>query len=138
MHRRENGREYKVFIGGGVEEGESVEAAVVREAYEETSLRVKLLRRVYCCHLDDGTRHDFYLCEAPEGEPKLAAESPELLEDNAAVNFYEPGWVELSELPKMRLYPLEVRDWVIEDAPKGWAGVSREEFFERAKLRQEI
>ena len=42
MHRINNGKEYHVFPGGGVENGETVEQAVLREVQEETSLEVKI------------------------------------------------------------------------------------------------
>ena len=43
MHRINKDRgEYWTFIGGGVEEGESVEDAVIRELYEEASLKASI------------------------------------------------------------------------------------------------
>lgn len=40
IHRFKDGREYYVFPGGGVEEGESVHEALVREVMEELTLTV--------------------------------------------------------------------------------------------------
>ncbi len=138
MYRKRNGKEYWVFIGGGVEDGESVEAAAIREAREETGLDVKPQRLVYRCHYDDGSRQDFYLCEVGQGEPCLLGDSPEAKEDDPETNVHVPCWTKLSELPKLLFFPLEVRDWVIEDAPRGWEGVFREESFRVAELRREI
>jgi len=42
MRRRRNGRLYHVFIGGGIEPGESLVQAAHREAKEETSLDIVL------------------------------------------------------------------------------------------------
>jgi 8-oxo-dGTP diphosphatase len=39
MHRKKEGREYWVFPGGSVEEGETPEEAVIREIMEELSLK---------------------------------------------------------------------------------------------------
>ena len=40
MHRKKNGEEYWVFPGGGVEDTEKAEQAIIREVTEETNLTV--------------------------------------------------------------------------------------------------
>ncbi len=50
IHRFFNGKEYYVFPGGGVESGETPEEAAIREMKEETSLDVKLDRKLWEVH----------------------------------------------------------------------------------------
>jgi len=46
-----------------------------------------------------------------------------LRESNA--NFYDPIWYEIKGLSQLLLYPLEIRDWFIEDAKTNFGNVSK-------------
>jgi len=46
IHRQKEGCEYYVLPGGSIEEGETPEAACIREAKEETSLQVEIQSQV--------------------------------------------------------------------------------------------
>lgn len=98
MHRINNGKEYHVFPGGGVENGETIEQAVLREVQEETSLVVKIEKLLYHHIYDDNTEQFFYLCRYVSGDPKLgdANEAQEMKNGNA--NFYNPVWYEINGL----------------------------------------
>lgn len=138
MHRINNGKEYNVFPGGGVENGETVEQAVLREVQEETSLEVKIEKMLYHHIYDDGTEHFFYLCRYVSGDPKLGDgnEARNMKESNT--NFYNPIWCDIKELPQLLLYPLEVRDWFIEDVKTNFENVPREAILKVSKLRQSL
>ena len=41
------GEEFYLFPGGGVEPGETIEECVIRETYEETGIKTKILRLIY-------------------------------------------------------------------------------------------
>jgi len=71
IHRISHGKEYHVFPGGGVENGETIEQAVLREVQEEASLEVKIEKLLYHHIYDDNTEQFFYLCRCVSGEPKL-------------------------------------------------------------------
>ncbi len=138
MHRINNGKEYYVFPGGGVEEGETVEQAVLRETKEETSLEVKIEKLLYHHIYDNNTEQFFYLCQYISGEPKLgdANESQEM--KNGGTNFYNPVWYEIEKLPQLLLYPLEIRDWLIEDIKTIFENTPREVVLRVSELRQEL
>ena len=138
MHRINNGKEYHVFPGGGVENGETVEQAVLREVREETSLEAKIEKLLYHHIYDDSTEQFFYLCRYVSGEPKLGDgnEARAMKESNA--NFYNPVWYEIKGLPSLLLYPLEIRDWLIEDAETNFENVPREATIKVLELRQSL
>jgi 8-oxo-dGTP pyrophosphatase MutT (NUDIX family) len=112
MFRRKEGREYYTFPGGGVEDGESVEQAVIRELGEETTVVAEAERLLYHHIIDDGSEQYFYLCRYVSGEPSIHPGSPEA-ERMKAGNYYDPRWVPLVDLPGMLVYPLEVRDRLV-------------------------
>lgn len=53
-------------------------------------------------------------------------------------DFYEPLWYSLTELPGTLLYPLEIRDWLIEDVKNGFSSTTREATFKIVELRQAL
>ena len=138
MHRINNGKEYHVFPGGGVENGETIEQAVLREVQEEISLEVKIEKLLYHHILDDSTEQFFYFCRYVSGEPKLSDgnEARDMAESNA--NFYNPIWYEIKGLPQLLLYPLEIRDWLIEDVKTNFENVPREARMKVSELRQSL
>ncbi len=138
MHRINNEKEYHVFPGGGVESGETIKQAVLREVQEETSLEVKIEKLLYHHIYDDNTEHFFYLCRYVSGEPKLGDgnEARDMKESNA--NFYNPVWYEIKELSQLLLYPLEIRDWFTEDIKTNFKNMPRETTLKVSKLRQSL
>ncbi len=138
MHRISSGKECHVFPGGGVERGETIEQAVLREVQEETSLEVKIEKMLYHHILDDNTEQFFYLCHYVSGEPKLGDgnEAREMVETH--INFYNPIWYEIKDLSLLLLYPLEIRDWLIEDIKTDFENVPREAKIKVSELRQTL
>lgn len=99
MHRNKFGTEYETLPGGGVEVGETPEAAVIRELAEETSIKVNSHRLVFTEEAGDpfGTQL-IYLCDYVSGEPKLAPDSEEAQINKLGQNLYEPKWVPVESL----------------------------------------
>ena len=109
IHRK-NEKEYFVFPGGGVEEGETPECAVIREVMEETSIEVRLVRLLESKLYDDGSENISYLCEYISGEPRLADDSPERREMKVGVQYYDPVWIKISDIRDMvNVYPESTR-----------------------------
>jgi mutator protein MutT len=138
IHRINNGKEYFVLPGGGVENGETVEQAVLREVQEETALEVKIEKMLYHHTYDDNTEHFFYLCRYVSGEPKLGDGNEARDMKKSSTNFYNPIWYEVKGLPQLLLYPFEIRDLFIEDAKVNFENEPREVKLKVSELRQSL
>lgn len=112
-------QEYYVIPGGGVENNEKIEDAVIREMKEETNLDVKLGELFY--ELEDldqqgaNIKYCAYLCEYTGGEPKLREDSEEAKEMKDGINFFNPVWVDLSEIKNIALFPSPLKDKLIQN-----------------------
>lgn len=137
IHRK-NEKEYFVFPGGGVEEGETVEQAVIRELQEETTIDVKINKLLYHHIYDDGSEQFFYLCDYMKGEPKLSEDSEENKKMSEGNEFYNPLWVKIEELKNMLIYPLEIRDLLIEDFRNNFNSPVNELHIKVSDLRETI
>lgn len=106
FHRFREGREYWVVPGGGVEKGETMEAALRRELLEETGLRLISYQHVFdvTYSLPDGGKiSPFFICQT-HGEPRLG-EGPEK-QSSSESNQYILTWVPVNDLDKLTsLYP---------------------------------
>ncbi|MBN2420845.1 NUDIX domain-containing protein [Candidatus Woesearchaeota archaeon] len=113
IHRFFKNREYYVFPGGGVEEGETTEEATIREMKEETSLDVKLDKKLWEIHNEfDGRTCTYYLITEFEGESALSGPEAEI---NSKENSFKLEWHKLDKIHKLNLVPEEVKKKVIED-----------------------
>ncbi|MFA5358557.1 MAG: NUDIX domain-containing protein [Patescibacteria group bacterium] len=137
MFRRKNGKEYFTFPGGGVEDGESVEQATIREIKEETTLDIKIEKLLYHHIYDNKQEQFFYLCSYLSGDPRLSSDSIEAqrLSDD---NFYQPQWHKITDLPQMLVYPLEIRDWLVEDIKNGFTNTPKEAKIKISDIRRNL
>ncbi len=137
LFRRKDGKEYFTFPGGGVESGENIEDAAIRELKEETSIEAKIKKLLYHHIYDDDTEHYFYLCDYMSGIPKLGDNSEEKIR-NLSGNFYEPRFVNIDNLKNLLLYPLEIRDWLIEDLKNDFKNCPKVASLKVSELRENI
>jgi 8-oxo-dGTP diphosphatase len=121
MHRNKFGTEYDTLPGGGVEIGESPEAAVIRELAEETSIVVSNQQLVFIEEAGDpfGTQL-IYLCDYVSGEPKLADDSEEAHINKLGQNLYEPKWVPLASLPGLPFLSEKLKTTILTAVEKGF------------------
>ena len=103
LHRIRKGNElleYYAIPGGGVEENETMEEAVVRELKEETSIDVKINSYLGMEAYDMGVCY-YYVTEYKAGEIQLGGEEKA---QNNPDNFYEIELVPTSNLDKIKIY----------------------------------
>ncbi len=99
-----------VLPGGGIEIGESPEEAVIRELYEETGLRVKILRKVgeYFPRNQLASTSHVFECEPLTEELTLSDESADIgfYPVNRLPNFFFPIHQDLREESQLIQKPI--------------------------------
>jgi hypothetical protein len=67
----------------------------------------------------------------------MKKDAPEVAEAKKG-DFYIPMWLKLADLPKTLLYPLEIRDWLINDLQNGFPKEPRIAKLKISELRQTL
>lgn len=106
IHRVRARRDYYVFPGGQIEEGESPEEACIREVLEETGLHTAWLLPAFEHPLPTRNAHYFFVQVQPG---TLALGGPEV-EKQAMDNRYLLEWVPLAQVGGINLQPPAVRN----------------------------
>ena len=122
IERHRAGRHYFTFPGGGVDEGESAEQAVIREMEEETGLRVAVKQKVaQVCFR--GSTQEHFLVERISGEfgTGTGEEYTDARPDDPESGVYIPIWMSLSDLPNHEnIYPVDIVRLVLLSMKEGW------------------
>lgn len=117
IDRQRNGRSYYVVPGGGVEAGESLAQAAIREAEEELSLAVELGPLLYTRLWDNGRFQQMeyaFLVTGYDGQPVL--DDPEITAKQSPDNIYSLCWLPLAELDGQPTYPSPLKaEWFRQD-----------------------
>lgn len=113
IHRLRDGLDYYVFPGGGVNSGERILDAVVREGKEELGVTLNPIKLLYELDSNKDVQY-FFLCTIKEGVIGTG-DGPEFSSENAAKGSYTPEVVSLKELTKYAIMPPAIRDQLSSD-----------------------
>lgn len=121
IERHRAGKHFFSFPGGGVDEGETAERAVLREMEEETGLRVAVQRKVADVWFR-GNRQEFFLVERLDGEfgTGTGEEFQNTLSHDHHIGTYHPLWMPVSELLTQPVLPIEMAERVVRHLKEGW------------------
>lgn len=122
IERHRAGKHYFVFPGGGVDKGETVEQAAIREMEEETGLRVALQRKLAEIHFGL-SEQVYFLVNRLDGQfgTGTGEEFTDSDPDDPTEGVYIPVWMPLEELPQHEnVYPADLADLVTTALHCGW------------------
>jgi 8-oxo-dGTP diphosphatase len=119
IERHRDGMHYFAFPGGGVDEGESPEQAVVREAREELGVEIRVLRLAAKVWFR-GNPQFFFLAEQVGGEFGTGTGEEYASDHDPANGSYEPVWMSLANVSANNVLPAEVAALVVRSHPKAW------------------
>ena len=112
MYREKEDRVYYTFPGGGMEENETKEECVKREALEEFGIIVEPVKHVYT-YENEKTVQYFYLCKWVSGE--LGTGTGEEFEADRNRGVYMPTLMPVEKISELPLMPPEVAKALAED-----------------------
>lgn len=121
IERHHAGLEYYVFPGGGVDEGETIEQAAIREAMEELGVEVIIKQQVAAVIFEYGMQY-YFLVKRVAGEfgsgtgEEFSADPGDPQE-----GIYAPVWMPIEELPRHeKVFPIDVAKLALKAQTDGW------------------
>ena len=110
MHRFRDGVEFYILPGGLVEEGETIEEAVIREVKEETNFNAKIEKKLweYLNEYNGNKKmHHFYLITDFSGNMQLGGEEAER---NSEKDKYILEWHKFKDVEDLPLKPDAIKE----------------------------
>jgi 8-oxo-dGTP diphosphatase len=118
IERHRAGLHYFAFPGGGVDEGETIEQAAVREAEEELGIQVEVIQKVAEVIFNEKPQY-YFLVKHLSGDFGTGT-GEEYGEYNPIHGTYHPLWLSLTEVPTHNVVPRELADLVVRCSKEGW------------------
>jgi 8-oxo-dGTP pyrophosphatase MutT (NUDIX family) len=121
MQRNKFGDVYYCLIGGEIEKGETAEQAALREAREETTLKLANPRLAYIEEIGEpfGTQYVF-VADYVDGEVKLAPDSIEAKIMQTQDNRFTPLWVPISKFASLSFRSAVLQQEILHGLRDGW------------------
>ncbi len=115
IHRKWRGKEYWVTPGGGVEKGESLQNALVRELQEEVGITISVGHLVLEVAKDVDDIHSiqkFFECQHISGE--IGSGMDKAIKESTPDNFSEVVLVDQKEAKSLNIVPKEAKKLILE------------------------
>jgi 8-oxo-dGTP pyrophosphatase MutT (NUDIX family) len=123
IERYRAGLHYFTFPGGGVDPGELLEQAAIREAMEELGIEVVIKQEVAEVRFGQRSRQIYFLVEQVGGEfgTGQGEEFAPGNAENPQRGMYIPTWMPITELPgHNNVYAADVARLVVRSLEEGW------------------
>ncbi len=123
INRNKYGFKFVTIPGGHIEKNESPEETVIRETFEETSIKIANPRLIITEIFNKDYDQQFiFLCQYISGEPAIQPETNESISNRLGQNLYSPNWLDIAKIKEANILPRELKDKLIsylsEEFPK--------------------
>jgi len=113
IHRFFKNKEYFALPGGGVEEGETPEQAVIREIKEETNFDAHINKKLWEFYENYDKRiHHYFLVTDFSGDMELGG--PEAIK-NSKENSYSLEWHNIKDISRLKIEPEEGKNRIFKE-----------------------